>query len=131
MTSSSPRPSTPACPPKREARRRDDRRWTMADRRSPINRSSCLSLVLVAFVLVLFVVTPSFAQSGPWENAVTVLRTSFTTTIAKALSLIAIVVGGLAFAFGEGGSKRLMAGIIFGVGMAVTAVNFMSWLFGV
>ena len=33
------------------------------------------------------------------------------------------------FAFGEGGSKKAMAGIIFGVGMAVGAVNFMGWLF--
>jgi hypothetical protein len=42
---------------------------------------------------------------------------------------VAIVVGGLVFAFGEGGAKRTMAGIIFGVGMAVGAVNFMTWLF--
>jgi len=41
----------------------------------------------------------------------------------------AIVVGGLMFAFGEGQSKRTLAGIIFGVGMAVGAVNFMAWLF--
>ena len=38
------------------------------------------------------------------------------------------------FAFGEGGSKRtlagiMLAGIIFGIGMAVRAVNFLSWLF--
>ena len=41
----------------------------------------------------------------------------------------AIVVGGLTFAFGEGASKRLMAGILFGVGMAIGAVNFLAWLF--
>jgi hypothetical protein len=35
----------------------------------------------------------------------------------------------LTFAFGEGGSKRLVAGIVFGVGMAIGAVNFMGWLF--
>ncbi len=33
------------------------------------------------------------------------------------------------FAFGEGRSKRTLAGIIFGIGMAVGAVNFLSWLF--
>jgi type IV secretion system protein TrbC len=58
-----------------------------------------------------------------------VLQTSFTGPIARGLSLIAIVVGGLTFAFSEGGSKRLLAGIIFGVGMAIGAVNFMAWLF--
>ena len=29
----------------------------------------------------------------------------------------------------EGQSKRTLAGIIFGVGMAIGAVNFMAWLF--
>src|SRR5882762_2577168 len=73
----------------------------------------------------------SYAQAGgsPWENAVTVLMTSFTGPIARGLSLISIVVGGVTFAFGEGGSKRLLAGIVFGVGMAIGAVNFMAWLF--
>ena len=37
--------------------------------------------------------------------------------------------GHLVPAFGEGGSKRLLAGIVFGVGMAIGAVNFMAWLF--
>ena len=71
-------------------------------------------------------------QSGstsPWENAVNVLQTAFTGPIATGLALVAIVVGGLAFAYGEGGAKRTMAGIVFGVGMAIGAVNFMSWLF--
>jgi type IV secretory pathway VirB2 component (pilin) len=72
--------------------------------------------------------TPLFAQS-PWENAINALQTSFTGTIARGLSLVAIVVGGLMFAFGEGESKRMLAGIIFGVGMALGAAAFMSWLF--
>jgi len=69
-----------------------------------------------------------YAQS-PWENAVGVLQQAFTSTIARGLSLVAIVVGGLMFAFGEGDSKRMLAGIVFGVGMAIGAVSFMSWLF--
>ena len=79
-------------------------------------------------VLPFLWVGPTYAQS-PWENAVDVLRTSFTGTIARGLSLVAIVVGGLMFAFGEGDSKRTLAGIVFGVGMAIGAVNFMNWLF--
>lgn len=79
--------------------------------------------------LLLFAASmPLFADS-PWENAVTVLQTAFTGVIARGLSLVAIVVGGLMFAYGEGESKRMMAGILFGVGMAISAVNFMSWLF--
>jgi type IV secretory pathway VirB2 component (pilin) len=75
---------------------------------------------------------PVYAQgagSDPWENAVNVLKTAFTGTIATGLSLVAIVVGGLMFAYGEGQSKRMLAGIVFGVGMAIGAVNFMAWLF--
>jgi len=67
--------------------------------------------------------------TSPWVDAVNELQTQFTGPIARGLSLIAIVVGGLMFAFGEGGSKRTLAGIIFGIGMAVGAVNFLGWLF--
>lgn len=72
-----------------------------------------------------------FAQStsSPWTQAVQSLQTAFTGPIATGLALVAIVVGGLMFAFGEGAAKRTLSGVIFGVGMAVGAVNFMSWLF--
>ena len=53
--------------------------------------------------------------TSPWVEAVNELQAQFTGPIARGLSLIAIVVGGLMFAFGEGGSKRTLAGIIFGL----------------
>jgi type IV secretory pathway VirB2 component (pilin) len=84
--------------------------------------------LLLAAVGILFLALPALAAS-PWENAVDVLRDAFTGPIARGLSLVAIVVGGLMFAFGEGESKRMLAGIVFGVGMAIGAVNFMAWLF--
>jgi type IV secretion system protein TrbC len=92
-----------------------------------------LMQVSVALYVTLVLAPHAFAQTGasPWENAVNVLQQSFTGTIAKGLSLVAIVIGGLTFAFGEGGSKRTFAGIVFGIGMSVLAVNFLSWLFGV
>ncbi len=82
-------------------------------------------------VVAVFLAAPAFGQAGasPWENAVSVLQQAFTSTIARGLSLVAIVVAGLTFAFGEGGSKRVLAGVLFGVGMAIAAVNFLSWLF--
>jgi type IV secretory pathway VirB2 component (pilin) len=94
-------------------------------------RNSWLCSPLVTFGLTLLLAAPAFAQTGtsPWENAVSVLQTAFTSTIARGLSLVAIVVSGLTFAFGEGGSKRVLAGVLFGVGMAIAAVNFMAWLF--
>jgi len=82
--------------------------------------------------LMFLVALPVYAQStgsDPWDNAVNVLKTAFTGTIATGLSLVAIVVGGLMFAYGEGQSKKTLAGIVFGVGMAIGAVNFMAWLF--
>jgi type IV secretory pathway VirB2 component (pilin) len=85
---------------------------------------------LLTIVMTLFLAAPAFAQgTSPWENAVNVLMTAFTSTIARGLSLVAIVVAGLTFAFGEGGSKRVLAGVLFGVGMAIAAVNFLAWLF--
>jgi type IV secretory pathway VirB2 component (pilin) len=85
------------------------------------------ALALLAVVLLTSI--PLFAQGSPWESAVQTLQNSFTGVIARGLALISIVVGGLMFAFGEGQSKRTLAGIIFGVGMAISAVNFMAWLF--
>jgi type IV secretory pathway VirB2 component (pilin) len=80
-------------------------------------------------VLFLAASTTTLLAQSPWENAVNVLQISFTGPIARGLSLVAIVVGGLLFAFGEGQGKPSMAGIVFGVGMAIGAVNFMAWLF--
>src|SRR5207245_10648515 len=86
---------------------------------------------LAAVAVGLLLAAPACAQEGnsPAENAVNVLEAAFTSTIARGLSLVAIVVAGLTFAFGEGGSKRILAGVLFGVGMAIAAVNFMAWLF--
>lgn len=97
----------------------------------PRRRHPWRRVLALAAAAVVLVPASSYAQSGgsPWENAVTVLMTSFTGPIARGLSLVSIVVGGVTFAFGEGGSKRLLAGIVFGVGMAIGAVNFMAWLF--
>ena len=83
---------------------------------------------IVMLLIVAFLATPVFAAS-PWENAVEVLKQAFTGPIARGLSLVAIVVGGIAFAFGEGDAKRTFGGILFGVGMSISATNFMLWLF--
>jgi type IV secretory pathway VirB2 component (pilin) len=94
----------------------------------------CRSVLIARGVTISFaalvLAAPALAQSpSPWENAVNVLQQAFTSTIARGLSLVAIVVSGLTFAFGEGGSKRVLAGVLFGVGMAIAAVNFLAWLF--
>jgi type IV secretory pathway VirB2 component (pilin) len=100
-----------------------------------LRRTVSFSRLAPRFLSIIFglmLAAPVFAQTtgnSPWENAVNVLQQAFTSTIARGLSLVAIVVSGLTFAFGEGGSKRVLAGVLFGVGMAIAAVNFMAWLF--
>lgn len=97
-----------------------------------LNSGRLLRNTVLTFAVSMALAENTFGQgvgNSPWENAVQVLQTAFTGPIATGLALVAIVVGGLVFAFGEGGAKRTMAGVIFGVGMAIGAVNFMTWLF--
>jgi type IV secretory pathway VirB2 component (pilin) len=70
----------------------------------------------------------TFAQS-PWERAASNLETTFTGPLARSLALVAIVIGGLMFMFGEGGAKRQISGIVFGGGLALFAAQFLTWLF--
>ena len=65
---------------------------------------------------------------SPWVQAVNNVMQAFTGPIARGLALVAIVVGGVLFMFNEGGAKQTLAGIIFGVGMAMGAVNFLNWI---
>ena len=96
---------------------------TRATRTRPSSRT--LSFV-VAFALAL--ATPAFAQS-PWERAANNLATTFTGPLARALALVAIVIGGLMFMYGEAGAKRQISGIVFGGGLALFAGQFLTWLF--
>jgi len=102
----------------------------MEQRSGVVRPLRLLAYGIAIAALSLTLAMPAFAQANsPWENAVNVLQQAFTSTIARGLSLVAVVVSGLTFAFGEGGSKRVLAGVLFGVGMAIAAVNFLAWLF--
>ena len=85
--------------------------------------------VLLVSILALSAGELMAQGTSPWLQAIDVLQQAFTGPIARGLSLIAIVVGGFMFAFGEGGSKKALAGIVFGLGMAMGAANFLAWLF--
>ena len=85
---------------------------------------------LFAFAALFLGVTAlTFGQTDPWSNAATRLGTAFTGPIAKGFALVAIVVGGLQLAFSEGGGRRTVGGLIFGLGLALGAANFVTWLF--
>ena len=78
--------------------------------------------------LVVASVTSAGAQA-PWERAASNLERTFTGPLARSLALVAIVIGGLLFMFGEGGAKRQISGIVFGGGLALFAAQFLTWLF--
>jgi len=85
------------------------------------------------FLLLLLSPVAAHAQAAgsPFDTGFTALQTLFTGTIAKVASLIAIVIGGYGFAHGEPGAKKALAGVAAGTGIAVLAVNVLSWLWGV
>lgn len=83
--------------------------------------------VFVVFAVVYF---PAIALAqSPWERAASNLERTFTGPLARSLALVAIVIGGLLFMYGEGGAKRQISGIVFGGGLALFAGQFLTWLF--
>ena len=86
----------------------------MTNKHSTISKQGVLLLSIFALsaVELLAQVTPPTtpttpsAGASPWLQAIDVLQAAFTGPIARGLSLIAVVVGGLMFAFGEGGSQE-------------------------
>ena len=91
-------------------------------------RARRIRIIGVAIVLLL---APSIAraQQSPWERAASHLELTFTGPLARSLALVAIVIGGLLFMFGESGAKRQISGIVFGGGLALFAAQFLTWLF--
>ena len=84
----------------------------------------------VATAAALLFVFPAVALAqSPWERAASNLEAAFTGPLARSLALVAIVIGGLMFMFGEGGAKRQISGIVFGGGLALFAAQFLAWLF--
>ena len=88
-------------------------------------------IVRIWFVTLAMLALPqvAFAQQSPWERAASNLEQTFTGPLARSLALVAIVIGGLMFMFGESGAKRQISGIVFGGGLALFATQFLVWLF--
>ncbi len=95
-----------------------------------MSRRSVRSVIRLGVLLALVLLpTGLYAQQSPWERAALNLEATFTGPLARSLALVAIVVGGLMFMFGEGGAKRQISGIVFGGGLALFAGQFLAWLF--
>ncbi len=99
----------------------------------PLLRSKWARLTAVSLTLLFVMPVVALAQSGgsPFDTGFTANQNLFTGTIAKVASLVAIVIGGYGFAHGEPGAKKALAGVAAGTGIAVLAVNVLSWLWGV
>lgn len=81
--------------------------------------------------LALLAAAPALATTAgtdPWSTAAANLRTLFTGPVVTALSVICVIVAGVTWGFGEGQSKGRLAGMIFGLGMALAAVPFLNWI---
>jgi len=94
-------------------------------------RSNWLSPTAALFTLLLVMPVAALAQGSPFDTGFNAIQSLFTGTIAKVASLVAIVIGGYGFAHGEPGAKKALAGVAAGTGIAVLAVNVLSWLWGV
>ena len=101
--------------------------------RASFRRTHWMRPTVTFATLLVIVPTVAFAQAGgtPFDTGFTAIQTLFTGTIAKVASLVAIVIGGYAFAHGEPGAKKTLAGVAAGSGIAVMAVNVLTWLWGV
>jgi len=95
-----------------------------------ISSTSGKAALMVLAVLILAPLAAR-AQGSPFDTGFNAIQGLFTGTIAKVASLVAIVIGGYGFAHGEPGAKKALAGVAAGTGIAVMAVNVLSWLWGV
>ena len=86
---------------------------------------------LLLVTLLVLIPMAARAQGSTFDTGFNAIQSLFTGTIAKVASLVAIVIGGYGFAHGEPGAKKALAGVAAGTGIAVLAVNVLSWLWGV
>ena len=97
----------------------------------PLLRSKWARPTATVLALLFVIPVAAMAQGSPFDTGFNAIQTLFTGTIAKVASLVAIVIGGYGFAHGEPGAKKALAGVAAGTGIAVLAVNVLSWLWGV
>ena len=82
---------------------------------------------LSSLVIYAFLMAPAYAAGSnmPWEQPLNQILESIQGPVAKVISVIVIILTGLALAFGEtsGGFRRLIQ-IVFGLSIAFAASSF-------
>ena len=83
--------------------------------------------VLTSLVVFALLTAPAYAAGSnmPWEQPLNQILESIQGPVAKVISVIVIILTGLALAFGEtsGGFRRLIQ-IVFGLSIAFAASSF-------
>jgi type IV secretion system protein VirB2 len=83
--------------------------------------------VLSTFIVLALLMGPAYAAGSnmPWEQPLNQILESIQGPVAKVISVIVIILTGLALAFGEtsGGFRRLIQ-IVFGLSIAFAASSF-------
>lgn len=93
-----------------------------------VRRAVAASFLLVILVSVPVSLSATLANplrstdTSPWETVGVKLCELFYGKLGKALAIVAVVIGGLLYAF--------VAGIAVGTGMVLMAPSFLAWLFG-
>jgi len=89
-----------------------------------VRRSFAVASTFATFVLL---TAPAYAAGSnmPWEEPLNQILASIQGPVAKVISVIVIILTGLALAFGEtsGGFRRLIQ-IVFGLSIAFAASSF-------
>ena len=101
-------------------------------RNSLSGQQRAFSRRLPVFIVTLFFLGTGLvqAQTDPWSKAAGLLSTAFSGPIVRGFAIVCVVLGGLELALDTGGhGKKIVGALVFGLGMALGAANFITWLF--
>jgi type IV secretion system protein VirB2 len=89
-----------------------------------------ISTVIVGLLIM---TAPALAAGSgmPWESPLQNVLDSITGPVLKSVAILAIIMGGLMLALGEGGGAlRRFGGILFGIAIAFAAAQWGMTFFG-
>ena len=85
-------------------------------------------IALMALLFVLTQLSAAYAQL-PWDSTLSTVQSDMTGTVAKILSVVAVVIAGVGFAHSEdGGWKKTGFKVALGVSIAMAAAAWVNIL---
>ena len=97
-----------------------------------VDRHGSLLLCVVFLLLVssMHAEATTMASGTPWGKAALGFCGLMVGVVGKALAVVALIYAGVTYSFGEGASKTMLAGVVFGAGMVLMAPQMLSFFFG-